>query len=151
MLTVGQVKIHSEISVRAKESGWGLPSGQLDGYKVALSYLKDSKICRLSIVDEFVPPVPIGEKQINEWGENEVRALIPANKWETFTHFVNESETLNQDMLLSWFEVKAYQESHTGVNLGTYKMLRYGEIEDIDVQANVRAIYDMAVEACKVF
>ncbi len=144
MLTVEQVKAHSEISVKS------VPFA-LSAYKAKLSYLKDGKICRLSIVDAFISPIPIEEKQISEWGENEIRALIPVSKWGIFTHFVNESETLSQDMLLTWQEVKAYQESHTGNNLGTYKMLRYGVVEDIDVQANVRAIYDMAVEACKVF
>ena len=151
MLTVEQVKAYSEISVKSEGSGWASPSVRFEGYKAKLSYLKNGKICRLSIVDNFIPPIPIEEKQSNEWGESELRLLIPIKKWEIFTRFVNDSETLNEDMLLSWQEVRAYMESHKGNNLGTYKMLGYGEIKDIDVQANVRGIYDMAVEACKTF
>jgi len=149
-LTVEQIEKHSEISVK-ENSCPVFDARQLDSYNAKLSYLKDGKICRLSIMDDFAPPIYIGEKQIKEWGESEIRFLIPASKWEAFTSFVNDSEILSEDMLLSWQEVKAYQKSHTGNNLGAYKMLRCEEIEDIDVQANVKVIYDMAVEACKVF
>jgi len=149
MLTVEQVKAHSEISV--KVGGWSLPPGFLYTYKAKLSYLKDGKICRLSLVEEFPSYIPITKEELPKWNEDKVRSLIPADKWETFAHFVNESEIISEGMLLSWQEVRAYLENHKRNNLGTYKMLRYGKVEDIDVQANVRAIYDIAVEACKVF
>ena len=145
MLTVEQVKAHSEIMVRG---GTLLQPIKLIGYKARMSYLKDGRICRLSIVDDFSPPITSLEKAIRELEENEVKSLIPESKWEAFTQFINDNETLSEDMLLSWQEVSAYQKSHPGNNLGTYKMLRYGEIEDIDVQANIKAIYDLAREAC---
>ena len=128
-----------------------LDAGQLDGYKVKLSYLKDGKICRLSLVDNFIPPIPITEEKLPEWNEDKVMLLISESKWGAFTLFVNESVTLSEDMLLTWQEVHIYLENHKGGELGTYKMLRYGKVEDIDVQANVRAIHEMAVDACKVF
>ena len=146
MLTRKQIKDHSEITVKTSAT-----AHYLDSYKAKLSYLKDGEICRLSIVDNFMPPLALTDKALQEWGKNEIKSFIPASKWDAFAHFVNESEILTKDMLLSWQEVKMYQENHREKNLGTYKMLRYGEVEDIDVQANIRAIYDMALEAYKVF
>ena len=146
MLTVEQVRVHSEITVRTSETAHFLVS-----YKAKISYLIDGKICRLSILEDFMPPLALSYKALREWDEDEIKLFIPANKWEAFTHFVNDNEALDEDMLLSWREVKEYMDGHKGNILGIYKILNHGEIEDIDVQANVRAIYNMAVGACKVF
>ena len=142
MLTKEQIKQFTELFFNIPF----LESGEVKAFKFRLCYLKENRLCRLGYIKHFFFTL---EQQIHNLNEEECKSLIPDTDWQAFTDFVNDNESLSEYMLIhNAYEFQKTQKVH---NLGTYKMIDNGIVRDIDVQANVKALQECILEACKAF
>ena len=102
MLTVEQVKTHSEVFLR-----YGLLKEDYITYTARLLYLHNGRLSRLKIRGQLLESLP--KSDIKEQMEENVKAIID---WEKFTDWVNRHDDLMESNLMTRSEWSAHNVKH---------------------------------------
>ncbi len=118
MLTVEQVKAHSEVSLGHNESKGTLEYLQLDRdftrSMARLLYIHEERAHKLRIICPLPENIP--RSALEETTEEDVRATID---WDRFTNWINKHDDIGEDCLVT-------KETWVRLNYTYYKQGRIG-------------------------